>query len=338
MTLKEYKWFAVDKVIGFLREQGLKYRRSDFLDASEKNSMWYAEGNNAVRAIGNPPESIVVIARFSFERTGKKLKSSKDRFLNYFNARVKQDGVYFSFSLRELDLELLKGNDDEEQGKIEKIMERVTKLLALADPDKNTSEAEAIAASMKAQELLAKYNLDIADVRGEYKEEPIEQCVADVGTGKKWKYTLADVLAKSYCCRCFYVGAEQIVFYGHRQSAVMCRRIFVYLFKVGNRLATAYVKERRENWQSTESTYNSFCIGFVAGIDKELSAHCTALALVVPKEVNESFEVFSESFKAVDNKIKNLTDAEAYQEGVVEGKRALNAQYLADGSTTHGEE
>ena len=69
---------------------------------------------------------------------------------------------------------------EESNEKIEKIISRVNRLLALADLEKNPSEQEAIAASMKVQELLAKYNLDIADVTGEEKEEEIEHVCADI--------------------------------------------------------------------------------------------------------------------------------------------------------------
>lgn len=45
------------------------------------------------------------------------------------------------------------------------IIAKIQKLFALANQSKNNSEAEANAAMSKAQELLAKYNLDIAMVR-----------------------------------------------------------------------------------------------------------------------------------------------------------------------------
>ena len=132
------------------------------------------------------------------------------------------------------------------QSKIEEVIRKVQKLLALADQSRNPSEAEAIAASMQAQKLLAKYNLEIADITGEEKKEEIEQVIADVGTGNKWKYTLANAIADSYCCKCYYHGAEMIVFYGYQSDVLIARRVFMYLFKVGNSLATKYVKARRD--------------------------------------------------------------------------------------------
>lgn len=181
---------------------------------------------------------------------------------------------------------------------------------------------------MQAQKLLAKYNLEIADITGEEKKEKIEQVIADVGTGNKWKYTLANAVADSYCCKCYYHGAEMIVFYGYQSDVLIARRVFMYLFKVGNSLATKYVKARRDSgeWQ-TQGLYNSFCSGFCAGVRSELQKNCTALMLVTPQAVIESFDKYSENFKAVDHSI-SMNDYDAYTTGEVEGKRALNAQYI----------
>ena len=85
---------------------------------------------------------------------------------------------------------------------------------------------------------------------------------------------------------------------------------------------------KRENEElSTNGLYNSFCSGFCNGVEQELKKNCTALMLVTPKKVVESFEKFSETFKTRDNSISAI-DKEAYTFGEIEGKRALNAQYI----------
>lgn len=214
-----------------------------------------------------------------------------------------------------------------DQSKIEEVIRKVQKLLALGDKSRNPSEAEAIAASMQAQKLLAKYNIEIADVTGEEKKEEIEQVIADVGTGNKWKYSLAEAIADGYCCKCYYHGSESVVFYGYQSDVLIARRVFMYLFKVGNSLATKYVKTSRENGESTQGLYNSFCSGFCKGVRSELQKHCTALMLITPQPVIESFDKFSADFKTVNHQI-NVADYDAYCTGEVEGKRALNGQYI----------
>lgn len=327
MTPKEYAYAAIDIVIDLAAEQGIKYRRGDFkIEGIDKAKNY---GLNSVSFIGgiNKPTGISVRLWYDFARTGKKLKAVKDGFYSYKYCRVQELGVSFNFSLNEIEIRSAK-ETTADQSKIEEVIRKVQKLLALADQSRNPSEAEAIAASMQAQKLLAKYNLEIADITGEEKKEEIEQVIADVGTGNKWKYTLANAIADSYCCKCYYHGAEMIVFYGYQSDVLIARRVFMYLFKVGNSLATKYVKARRDNGEyRTQGLYNSFCSGFCAGVRSELQKNCTALMLVTPQVVIESFDKYSESFKKVDYRI-DMNDWDAYSTGEVEGKRALNAQYI----------
>jgi hypothetical protein len=101
---------------------------------------------------------------------------------------------------------------------------------------------------------------------------------------------------------------------------------------VGNRLATQYVKQYREGvYRNASGIYNSFVRGFTDGVRKELEKQCTTLALVIQPEVQESWEKFSANFKTVNRNVTAVNAyAYAYEEGRIEGKRALNAQYLEE--------
>lgn len=317
---EEYKKLAVDTVIRYAKEQGVKLRYSDFPVYNRNRT-----GNLVIFYDRNNPFVEVFIN--SEGRWAAQLKKAKDGFLSYVNARIMKMGVEFTFTVKELDL--LKAKDVRAEEDMEKVIRRIMKLLALSDLDHNPSENEAIAASLAAQKLLAKYNLSIADVTGERDpKEDIEQVVADVGTGQKWKYNLSDVVAQNYACRTFSHGAEQIIFYGYKADVLIARRVFVYLFKVGNRLAAQYVKQYREDvYRNASGVYNSFVRGFTDGVRKELEKQCTALALVIQPEVQESWKQFSAGFKRVNRNVASV-DVYAYEEGRIEGKRALNAQYL----------
>ncbi len=319
---EEYKKFAVDTVIKYAKEQGVKLRYSDFpvysTNRTENLVIFYDCNNPFVEVF------ISIEGRWTAQ-----LRKAQDGFLNYVNARVMKTGVKFTFTVDELDL--LKTKDTQADEDMEKVIRKITKLLALSDLDRNPSENEAIAASLAAQKLLAKYNLSIADVTGEHDPtEGIEQVIADVGTGQKWKYILSDVVAQNYACRTFSHGAERIIFYGYKADVLIARRVFVYLFKVGNRLATQYVKQYREDvYRNASGIYNSFVRGFTDGVRKELEKQCTTLALVIQPEVQESWEKFSANFKTVNRNV-TAVNAYAYEEGRIEGKRALNAQYLEE--------
>ena len=173
----EYCRYAVEIVIRYAREQGVKLRYSDFPIGGKR----LAKTHNVVDFFNN----VVSVFISNEGRWAAQLRKAKDNFLNYVNARVLVTGVRFSFSVKELDLMRMKDVKADED--MEKVIRRITKLLALADLEHNPSENEAISASLAAQKLLAKYNLSMADVTGEKREEEIEQVIADVGTGNKWK-------------------------------------------------------------------------------------------------------------------------------------------------------
>lgn len=264
-------------------------------------------------------------------RWEKQLKRASDNFLNYVNARVMPQGVMFIFTFRELErieLEYTKITGTEED-KIEKVIRKISKMLALSDLEHNPEEKEAISVSMAVQKLLAKYNLSLADIKGHRPEEEIEQVIADVSISRKWKYGLADVVAENYACKCFYCGADEIVFFGYKADILIARRVFIYLIKVGNRLANQYVKRYKEKNGESDNVYNSFVSGFIDGVRKELEKQCTALALVVQPEVTNAYDAFTADFKTINPKIQ-ADRAKAYREGIEEGKRALNAQYVED--------
>lgn len=340
---KEYVDAAVQWVIDLAAEQGLKYRFFDFgsyrMELSELHRNYQSShAKNMVNLIGGDnPKGVRIILSPDCPRMGKRLKEVRDNFLNFAFCRVIPSGycagVNFFFSFAEIEIHVA-GDIKPDEDKVDAIIKKVQKLLALADPSRNPSEEEALAASMQAQKLLAKYNLDIAAVTGKEKEEKIEQTIADVGTGKKWKYNLADVIARSYCCKAYFVGSDQIVFYGYQSDTVIARRVFLYLFAVGNRLGEKYVKDyKAKRGYVAPNLFNTYVDGFTDGINAELSKQCTALALIVPPKVEESYTVFSAGFGTKNTRIEtNPYDRKAYEQGKTDGRHALNARYLGKGN------
>ena len=80
----------------------------------------------------------------------------------------------------------------------EKVLDKVQKLLALSN---SSNDHEALLALMKAQELLAKHNLSMADVPSELKEERVvEEWVMDVSAYNYWVRKLAKIVAQNFRC------------------------------------------------------------------------------------------------------------------------------------------
>lgn len=349
MNVEKAIELAVRKTVDIFKDRGIKIRPKEissqegYYDKEFVASSWdrtwipapvrvlsHVTGEKAVKGV------VVTITFVAFGERGKIMKREKNRFLDYFNARVYDDKIVFSYSVKELEVEDT-SSEDISPDKIEGIMKKIEKLLALSESD---NENESISASLMAQKLLKKYNIEIEQITGKEKKEEVTECKADVKSGNKWKYNLASVVAKNYCCKCYYVGSEQIVFYGYKSDTLIARRMFVYLFEVGCRLAGAYERNKKEElkeayengdiWStSTAGVYNSFCVGFTDGISEQLGKQCTALMLVVPQEVEEQYAIKSEKFGKINSNV-NLNDMYAYGEGKEEGKRALNSHYLGN--------
>lgn len=79
------------------------------------------------------------------------------------------------------------------------IIERIKKLMALADLSRGATEAEAAAAMAKVQELLTKHNLDMASIRTEDKPEMTSERKT-YEWNANWIAPMAARIAELYFC------------------------------------------------------------------------------------------------------------------------------------------
>jgi len=212
-----------------------------------------------------------------------------------------------------------------------KIIDKIKKLLALAN--NNTNEYEAIASALKAQKLMAEYAIEDFEIQEEVKEEPIEEIVSDVGTGNKWKYNLGSIVAKNFRCKCFYRGRWGIVFFGFHSDALIARQVFEYLFTTGNKLAAKHVRTNSYNRYSTKGMRNAYLAGFSEGVRSKLEKQCYALMLTIPPKVDNAYEEYAKTnIKGTINSNLNLDNlqenATAYYVGEADGKQAVDGRYI----------
>lgn len=179
----------------------------------------------------------------------------------------------------------------------EEILKKIDKLLALAG--NNPSENEAISAALKAQELMAKYNIELADVQGTESGQEIKK---EIYTPKKsshyvskWKYSLSQIIAKNFCCKTYSLGRDAIVFYGYEKDAKIANQVFGFLFETGNKLADRYYRKCKKEGRETKGILNTYLTGFCAGIKEVLDKQCVALMVIVPKEVEESYKEYTDA-------------------------------------------
>lgn len=212
----------------------------------------------------------------------------------------------------------------------EQVIEKVKKILALAE--NNPNENEAIAAALKAQKLMAKFNIEKDDLGEEVKEEEIDKLTCIVsGKSQKWRIELALALANNFRCKLYLVDGE-VTFYGFKNDVKVCSEVFNSLYKIGVKLSDKAKREKRSEYGTAKGVRNSFCSGFVKGIRSELEKQCTALMIVVPKEVEDSYADMSKNMKNTTYKLShNNFDSRAYQSGFQSGKDAVRQRGIEGG-------
>lgn len=211
----------------------------------------------------------------------------------------------------------------------EKIMEKIKNLLDLAN--NNPNEHEAMAAALKAQELMAKYNVDLQQIEAEDPKEMFHAVYENNSSKhemKKWKFGLANVVSKNFCCKT-YVSGNSVVFYGYKKDAEIAVTVFKFLYESGNKFAVKYYNQCKKEGKNTRGVMNRYLQGFVVGIKEAFDKQCTALMIVVPKEVSDSFDVMTAGWKTKYTHMSVANDVQAYNQGKIDGKNAAETKKLA---------
>lgn len=209
---------------------------------------------------------------------------------------------------------------------LNKIQDKIQKLLNLAG--NNPSEEEAKAALLKAQKLMAKYNLTNVGAEGEEIEYGLEGC--DVRAHARYN-ALAVVIANSFAVRTIIIG-RKIHFFGRKENAAAAMEAFKFAIHVmrvkARHLAISKGMEpKTEGWAAFFTNYAS---GFVAGIKADMDAQCKALAIVVPEDVDKEFKNRFTNTKTYKNRAAKDADLDVWSTGYSDGKstmakRSLNA-------------
>lgn len=213
----------------------------------------------------------------------------------------------------------------------EKIIQTIRKLLELSK--NNPSEEEAKSAALKAQELLAKYHLDMREVESIDIDtvDSIDEVRVNL-PAKKWKYRLANIVANNFRCKHFYLGKGILVFYGHKIDADVAAETYKYLFNVGNRLAGREVDKVFGKTGTSANVYNSFVAGFCAGIEEVLNKQCKALMIITPEDVVTSFAERAKNMKDMQCSAMriglNSHCVNAYENGKTAGRHAVRSRQI----------
>lgn len=212
---------------------------------------------------------------------------------------------------------------------MEKILNKIKNLLDLAN--NNPNENEALAAALKAQELMAKYNIELDQLDNKQEtREIVKEVYHQSGKHemRKWKIGLANIIAKNFRCKVYFINKQDVVFYGYKEDAKIALQVFTYLYEIGNKFAVRYYNKCKKEGRDTQGVMNTYLIGFRDGAAEVLGKQCTALMIVTPKEVTESFDEMAKNWKTSTTTVKMSGDAAAYSNGKSDGRNMATARNI----------
>jgi hypothetical protein len=162
------------------------------------------------------------------------------------------------------------------------ILERVRRLLALAE---SSNVHEAAAAAAKAQELITKHRIDLADldVEGGIEEPVLTEDVEVVHGRKPWRELLLGALARANGCESYnsrnrQTGRVRLLVIGPASGASVVRYMHAYLTREVERLNIIGAKQARTELRAvgldprgiTGRWHNSFKLGAVVELRRRL--------------------------------------------------------------------
>lgn len=202
-----------------------------------------------------------------------------------------------------------------------KMLDKVQKLLALAG--NNPSEEEAKAAAMKAQKLIAQYNLDLSGISGEAVVQ-YKLLQAEHPNNNGYRGQLSVILAPNFRCKAIYLGT-QIHFFGREGDVETCVSVFNYLYKTMRTNGCRQERIARKEGRSSHGVANCYWAGFMKGLQDELGAQSKALAIIVPEDVKNKFhEEFPNVVPANRKGVRHTGyDRQAYNSGYTDGRSSM---------------
>lgn len=207
----------------------------------------------------------------------------------------------------------------------DKIVEKIKKLLALADKAQNTNEHEAQAALLKAQKLMAEYGVS---VEGNTEEAHTYKFVVCNTPGDKgFRSHLAVTIGDNFRCKPIMHG-NQVAFLGRSEDVDICASAFEFAYKFAKRNGDREVRQARKDGRDPKNVFNSYAMGFLVGLRQKLAEQSKALMIVVPQDVKDEFSNRFTNTKRYAGGMRNdrerAYDHQAYFAGVTDGKNVLN--------------
>lgn len=170
---------------------------------------------------------------------------------------------------------------------MDKIVDKIQKLFALAG--NNPSEKEAQAAALKAQKLIAQYNLNEAELNPTAEKISYEVVITSIKQ-HKFHNTLGNIIAQSFACRVILLD-KRITFFGRSDNAKAAASTMEFVCKAMQRGGHKATRDAglQPGHTGAASVYNSYVTGFIIALRQAFAEQTVALAVVVPQDVHDEF-------------------------------------------------
>lgn len=153
----------------------------------------------------------------------------------------------------------------------ERILKRVRKALNLAN-SKNDEESHT--AMLLAQQMMAKYGIEMEDVNAHLEEAPQKEVMEMYATKATklqwWQKEVAGVVANNFRCYTFWRtrnGKSRIVFLGLKEDTKIAREVFAYAQDSIEYFSILYLNEKGVEGISERSKIrNDYISGFISGL------------------------------------------------------------------------
>lgn len=176
------------------------------------------------------------------------------------------------------------------------IKERIKKLLALTT---SPYEAEAMAAMLKAKELMAKHKLTEDDFEEAKDQKLVHLACKDIrwttDSGEIWIAELCRVIAENYCCATAWstpckTRTHILEITGMREDAEICKHVITYAVRFVR--GSIKVQQRKQRYSDPKSVAASYAKGFIEGLEMAFEDQRDehpewGLVIVEPQEVKE---------------------------------------------------
>lgn len=197
--------------------------------------------------------------------------------------------------------------------------------------ENGATEAEAQAALLMAQKLMAKYNIELEQQTGskDFKCSLEETKVKPNPRNN----ALGNIIANSFAVKGIIYGGKWSFFgrEANAKAAAECLKFIHRTMEAGIRRVCAD-HGLKSSERGAAAYYNAYALGFIKGLQEAMAAQTKALCVVVPEDVNNKFnEEFPKLNQYRGKGMQYHHDQDAYAQGQHDGRSAMDRRSLQQG-------